>query len=627
LFGPFRIDAEDRILWRDDKEVPLTRKAAETLLFLLENAGHVVEKEALLTHVWPDTFVEESTLAQNILTLRKTLGKQSNGQEYIGTVPKRGYRFEAAVAKEAEGRIFSSVTPKPEKAPVRSWWPWTVATGVVAFVLLLGVAFSLTWHRNPIQRGKIETRVRLAVLPFTNLGGDASQEYLSEGLTEEMITQLGSLNPDRLAVIARTSAMIYRNTSKDARQIGQELNVDFLLGGSVRLEGARIRVSTQLVRVSDQSTLWAANYDRDLRNILALENDVARSVASQIALRLTPEKAAFLEEPHPLDPEAYENYLEARHFWNRRTPETISKAIQLLQRAIARDPAYAQAHAALADCFVIQFIYSQTSGADALRKARAEANKALELDSSRGEPHATLASSYLYDWDFPNAEVEFQNSIRLAPRYATAHQWYAEYLSFMGREQEAITEYNRALEIDPLSSAINVEAALPYYYLGDNDRAIAQLRRTIDLDPYFASAHGHLAMALDAKGIYQEALQECLAAKALGDAPWIEITLGLVYAHLGRTADTRKVLQILKGPPTGGPASGADMLFFALGDTEGTLRGLEKEVAAHNPLLVGLAVNPQYKSLRKHPRFQEILRLIGFPEQLQYKPATGLPGS
>jgi TolB-like protein/DNA-binding winged helix-turn-helix (wHTH) protein/Tfp pilus assembly protein PilF len=614
-FGPFRVDAQDRVLWRDREEVSLTLKAAETLLVLLENAGHVVEKDVLLSRVWPDTFVEESTLAQNILTLRKTLGKQASGEEYIGTVPKRGYRFEGAVAKADEEAIATSVAPAVGQATTSTKLGWRLLSGVAAFAVLAGTGLFALRHRERPQPGPVEARVRLAVLPFTNLGDDPSQEYLSDGLTEELITQLGSLDSDRLSVIARTSAMLYRNTSKDARAIGRELSVDFILAGSVRREGGRIRVSMQLVRVSDQSNLWAANYDRELRNILAVESDVARSVASQISLRLSPEAAARLEEPRPLDPQAHENYLKARHFWDRRTPETIEKAMNLLQQAIARDPGYARAHAALADCFVIRFIYSQTSGADALRQARAEANRALELDPSLGEAHATLAYSYSYDWDFQKAEAEFQNSIRLTPRYATAHQWYGEYLQYMNRQQEAIAESNRALEIDPLSPIINVEAALPYYYMGDYKRAVAQLRRTIDLDPYFASAHGHLARVLDAKGNYQEALQECLAAKVLSDAPWIESELGVIYAHLGRTEDARRILQTFtRNRIVGRSARAPAELYLALGDTERAFSELQQAFADHDPLLAGIAISPRLRPLRSDPRFQELLHRIGFPD-------------
>lgn len=613
-FGPFRFDARDRVLRRDGAELPLTLKAAETLLVLLENAGHVVEKDALLSRVWPDTFVEESTLAQNILTLRKTLGKLSSGEEYIRTVPKRGYRFVATIVKASEEATAAPVAPTIEKRLANARWGRRVIAGVAAFAVLAGAWFFAPRHRGQPPPKPIEARVRLAVLPFANLVGDPAQEYLSDGLTEELITQLGSLNPDRLSVIARTSAMRYRNTSKDVHEIGRELNVEYLLGGSVRREGDRIRVSTQLIRVSDQSNLWGANYDRKLSHILALESDVARSVASQIALRLSPEATARLEEPRPLDPQAYENYLKARHFWSRRTPETIEKAIALLQQAIALDPGYARAHAALADCFVIRIIYNEASRTDALQQARMEANRALELDPSLGEAHATLAYSYLYGWDFQKAESEFQNSIRLTPRYATAHQWYGEYLRFMNRQQEAIAESNRALEIDPLSPIINVEAALPYYYLEDYDRAIAQLRRTIDLDPYFASAHAHLALVLDAKGMYQEALQECLAAKVLGDAYWIEDNLGIIFAHLGDKEHARKILQTFKRNQIGGHLAHVPAeLYLALGDRERALSELEQAFAEHDPLLAGVGVSPQFKPLRGDPRFQQLLRRIGLP--------------
>lgn len=613
-FGPFQIDARDRVLRRDGVELPLTLKAAETLLVLLENAGHAVEKDAIISRVWASTFVEESTLAQNILTLRKTLGKQANGQEYIVTVPKRGYRFEAPVS--VNGEPVSASLPAPrginQVHALRRPWALLVVAGVAALTLTGLIA--LRSRKNP--PALYEQPMRLAVMPFTNLSGDSSQEYLGEGLTEELITQLGSLNPQRLSVIARTSAMRYRNTTKDAREIGSELNVDFLLSGSVRREEDRIRVSAQLVRVSDQSNLWTATYDREFRNILSLENDVARSVASQIALRLTPEGAAHLEEPRSLDPQAYENYLKARHFWNRRTPETIAKAIDLLQQAIAREPSYARAHAALADCFAVGFIYNHISGADDRREARAEANRALELEPNLGEAHAALAYSYFYDWDFPRAEAEFGNSVRLAPRYATAHQWYGEYLRFMNRQQDAIAESNRALEIDPLSPIINVEAALPYYYLRDNERAIVQLRRAIDLDPYFASAHGHLAMALDAKGFYQEALQECLAAKALGDAWYIEDELAVIYAHLGRVEEARAILRTFESHATEkGPALGPSEIYIALGNRDQALVALEQALARHDPTLIGLGVDPRFESIRGYPRFQAVLRRLGLPNR------------
>jgi TolB-like protein/DNA-binding winged helix-turn-helix (wHTH) protein/Tfp pilus assembly protein PilF len=600
------MDAADRVLWRDGVELPLTLKAAEILLALLENSGHVVEKNTLLARVWPGTFVEESTLAQNILTLRKTLGRQSDKGEYIRTVPRRGYRFDSPVSINGEA-IAVAPAVAPEKLPVSSSssMGYRLLIGIATLVVLIVAALVALWFRAKPTSRVAETRMRLAVLPFANLSGDASQDYLSEGLTEEMITQIGSLDPDRLTVIARTSAMAYRNSSRSAHEIGRELKVDFLLEGSVRRGQDRIRVSTQLIRASDESSLWTANYDRELRDILTLEGDVSRSVASQIRLHLSSKQASRLEEARPVDAQAYELYLKGRHFWNRRTPETIDKAIQLLQQAIARDPSYARAHAALADCYVIEPIYRESElETDSLKLAQAEANRALELDPSLGEAHATIAYSYFYEWDFPAAEAEFQKSIRLTPRYATAHQWYAEYLRMMGRQQDAIAESDRALEIDPLSPIINVEAALPYYYLGQNDKAAAQLLRIIDLDPYFASAHGHLCQVYDSSGQYRRALQECLAAKALGDANWIEESLGCAYVHNGQPEKAREILR----------RTHSSTVYVALGDKEGALSELEQSLARREPTLVGLKVDQHLAAIRDEPRFQNMLRRMGFPD-------------
>lgn len=619
-FGPYHLDAKDRVLRKTGEVIPLTPKAAETLLVLVENAGHVVAKEILLQRVWPDTFVEESTLAQNILTLRKALGKQATGQDYIGTVPKRGYRFEAPVVHEPlapSPQTLVQATPAlPHSVPRRFSW---VAAAVIATLLAGSLALGLRRRSPPpapvTAIPSAEKRARLAVLPFVNLGGDPAQDYLSDGFTEEMITQIGQLNPEHLTVIARTSAMLYRGTKKDTHRIGEELGVDYLLDGSVRREGKRIRVSAQLIRVSDQSNLWAANYDRELRNILELQSQVARSIAGEIAVKIAPERAVRLESVRSVDPDAYELYLEGRHFWNRRTPEGIEKAIQLLRQAIARDPGWARAHAALADCFAVEFIYSSVSARELLGQARAESRRALDLDPTLAEAHATLAYAYFYDWDFPAAEKEFQKSFEDNPRYATAHQWYGELLRQTGRQDEAIQESKRALELDPLSPIINVEAALPYYYRGEYEKAAEQLRHTVELDPYFASAHGHLAMVYEQQGRFAEALQESQAAQVLGDAPWIDVEQGVLLARMGRKAEAQKILKKMLQSPRQFAFDSASiaLLQIALGQREKAVATLERAYREHMWQLTGLRVDPRFRAVLGDPRVQQILRGIGFP--------------
>jgi TolB-like protein/DNA-binding winged helix-turn-helix (wHTH) protein/Flp pilus assembly protein TadD len=610
-FGPYRLDPSQRLLFRGSAIVALTPKAVDTLLVLVERHGELVTKEELLNRVWSGTFIEEGTVVRNVSFLRKALGITDNGQEYIETHSKRGYRFVAEVRRVEQHEEMSDKREEPASQPAAissksdvvhrrpGWGVWIPASVIAIFILAVAVTVLLRSRSNGTPRpGKL----MLAVLPFENLSHDREEDYLSEGLTEEMITQLGSLDPERLAVIARTSAIAYRDGHRSAHDIGRELKVDLLLEGSFQRDGDRIRVSTQLIRVSDQSTLWTENYDRELRDVLALESEVARAVASQIALRVAPDQASRLAESHPVDTQAYELYLKARHFWNRRTPESIDKAIDLLQQATARDPSYAPAHAALADCYVILPIYRDSKVIpDSLKLARQEANRALELDPNLGEAHATLAYAYFYDWNFPIAEAEFQKSIRLSPRYATAHQWYAEYLRMMNRQQEAIVESERALEIDPLSPIINDEAALSYYYLGKYDKAAAQLLRTIDLDPYFAVAHGHLCMVYDLTRKYREAVQECLAAKALGDAYWIEASLACAYAHNGQRDKARIILQTVH----------YSEIYLALGNKEAAIAELESSLLRHEPTLVGMRVDPHLAELRNDPRFQAMVHRIG----------------
>lgn len=614
-FGAFRLDARERLLLRDGRPVTLTPKVYETLLALVESAGHLQKKEDLLKRIWPDTFVEEATLAKNIFTLRKILRDDQEIPQFIETVPKSGYRFIGRVRAIVEETGAGTIPGHAELAKKRPRGISALVWAVVVIGALLVVAGYRVWIRSRPETISAANRALLVVLPFENLSNDPGQSFFSDGLTEEMITQIAGLDPGHLGVIARTSAMQYRDRSKSALEIAHELGVDYLLEGSVRRDGEHIRVTAQLIRARDQSHLWAASYDRDLRNVLALQSEIARAVASQVGSRLAPEDVTHRAAERSVDPEAYDLYLKARHFWNRRTSESISKAIVLLQQAIARDPNYARAHAALADCYVIEHIYVAAPGLDALHLAETEASRALELDPLLGEAYATRGDARVFEWRFAAAEADFRKSFQLSPYYATAHQWYGEYLRMMGRQQEAIEESKRALELDPLSSIINDEAALPYYYLGNYDRAIAQLKRTLELDPYFAIAHGHLAMVYDAKGMRSEALLEIKEAKRIGDAPWIELILGVIEAHNGHMNEARRILKTLEGGTLdSSEAIGLTVpLHVALGEKEEALAKLELAIEKHEIEMVWVRVEPFLNPLRGDPRFQEMLRKIGFP--------------
>ncbi len=354
-FGPFQLDPAQRLLFRNGEIVPLTPKAVETLLLLVENRGQLVTKDELLQRIWPDTFVEEGTLVRNVSFLRKALGETPDGHEYIETHSKRGYRFIAEVRElgpDASAKMGAAAeTVEPETAPApRAGSRWI--SGLAMAAILLGIA-AVSWYRSRTANLPADRKVMLAVLPFENLSRDPEQEYFGNGLTEEMITQLGRLEPERLGVIARTSAMQYKDGRKDTRQIAGELGVDYILEGSVRRDGGRVRITAQLIQVRDLSHLWAEDYDRDLRDILSLQSEVARAIAEQIRLKLPPAQTARLRSEAAVNPAAYENYLKGRFFWNKRTVEGHQKAIEYFEKAIALDPTHAPAYAGLADAYAL----------------------------------------------------------------------------------------------------------------------------------------------------------------------------------------------------------------------------------------------------------------------------------
>src|SRR3989475_8860445 len=336
------------------------------------------------------------------------------------------------------------------------------------------MAGSLAWGAFTRYPASAAARVMLVVLPFENLPGEPQEEYLSDGLTEEMITQLGRLHPERLGVIARTSAMQYKNTDKRTDQIGSELGVAYVLEGSLRRAGDRVRISAQLIQVRDQTHLWAESYERDLRDILALQSDVAQAIARQIELKLTPQQQARLARGRPIDPRAYELYSKGRYFWNKRSEEGYRRAIQYFQQAIARDSEYAPAYAGLADAYALlgSMPNVELPRSEAMPRARTAAIKALALDVGLAEAHTSLAFVQLhFDMGVPAAERECTRALQLNPGYPTAHHWYAFWLLAHGRAEEALQEVRAAQRLDPLSLIINTDVGAMLYYGRRHDEA------------------------------------------------------------------------------------------------------------------------------------------------------------
>jgi len=577
----------------------------------------------MLRQVWPGTFVDESNLAQHIFQLRKILEEAPDGRAYIETIPRYGYRF-AQQVQQVPASELSTAAASPALAPV----PWrknprvgrfrqmTFAAAFAALMIAAIFVFA-AWQRRPDPGWAKEDKVRLAVLPFENLSGDAQQEYLSNGLTEEMITQLGNLDPKRLGVIARTSAMQYKDSHKDIRQISRELGVDYILEGSVRRQGDQVRITAQLIQARDQTHLWAKEYDRNFRDILAFQSDVASSVAREIQLRLTPQQASSLAVTRDVDPEAYELYLKGRYFWNKRNEVAYLKAIEYFNQAITRDPQYARAYSGLADAYALlgSWPNAQMPRRVAMPKAKEAALTALKLDDSLAEAHASLAFVEMhYEWNWAESEREFRRAIALNGNYATAHQWFAYWLMVEGRADESLAEIGLARAADPLSIIIRTDGVELLCAVGRYDEAIAQAHEALELDPNFRIAHYFLGVAYIGKQMYPEALAEYRNGVALDDKDdWSRAGLGRVYALTHDRENAEKVLHRLlqDSVEQGDLAMEVAFIYSALGERQQTFVWLEKAYQDREGGLMFMNTTLYFDAVRDDPRFEELARKIG----------------
>lgn len=614
-FGPFRLEPGERQLLLDGRAVALTPKAFEILLVLARQATHLVTKEELLRQVWPDTIVEESTLAKNIFTLRKALGQQPDGADYIETVPKVGYRFAAAVeaAREESGSGAQTPAVVAVKSPIRgrSPWLWTAA------LLCLGAAATglLMHHRRAAQASASTKRTMLAVLPFLNYSGDPKEEFFSDGFTEEMITQLGSLHPDRLGVIARTSAMHYKNTNESIAEIGRELNVDYVLEGSIRRENNRVRISAQLVQVQDQTHVWAANYERDARDVLEVQSDVARQISSHIQTML----GATAVKPARTDisPEAYEAYLLGRYHWNKRNTADLKESVALFRRAIALQPDYARAYAGLADAYLLLGPYDAMTSHQAYGAARAAAQKALVLDDELAEGHASLGFiELLYDWDPAAAEQELRRSLSIDANYSTAHHWLAYDLAAMKRFDEAVAEIRIAEQLDPLSANVAADAGQILYLARRYGPAVAEVQKALDLDPNFSTAHWFMGLLDQQEQRPADAVEEFLRSGPNLQGPDHGLQARNAFRSQGLQGFWRVQLQQLDQAAKRHKVPSFSLAEVAAqaGEKKRAIAELERAVASRHPSSVFLAVEPVFDPLRSDERFTAILRRARLPQ-------------
>lgn len=555
-FGVFEADLCAGELRKQGVKIRLQDQPFQILAMLLERPSEIVTREELQKRIWPPgTFVDfEQGVHNAIKRLREALSDSAETPRFIETVPRHGYRFIGNL--HAGGGLIES----------------------------------------------------LAVLPLENLSGDSEQEYFADGLTEALITSLAKISA--LRVVSRTSAMQFKGIRKPLREIARELGADGIVEGTVLRSGERVRISAQLIDARTDTHLWAESYERDLRDVLSLQDEVARAIASEIQIKLTPQERTHLRSERPVNPGAYEAYLKGRFYWNKRTGEGMKKGAEWLQVAVQSDPTYAPAYAGLADCSGLGGFWGFASPTEGCGKAKIAARQALEIDDS-AEAHASLGWAILhYDFDHIAAEREFRRAIEINPRYATAHQWYGHCLAYVGRRDESIAETSRALELDPLSLIIHISRAGAFWLARNWDNAIADSQRALELDANFTPAHWLLAHGYDGKGLYEEAIvARCRAVEISGRAPVFLAELAGTYATAGKKDEALGVLEELRelSQHRYVMAYWIASIHARLHQKDDAFVWLEKACQERSPWLAWVRVDPRMDYLRADQSFQRLV--------------------
>lgn len=655
-FGPFRLDTAEHLLLRNEESIQLPPKAFEMLVLLVENSGHVLQKNELIEALWPDSFVAETNLTQNIFLVRKALGDERGTPRFIKTVPRVGYRFVAPVNRvwdESDAVVVEShtrerIVVKEEiveheietdedlnnsraaavisRLRQRRWKLGLAAAGVI---VVLGIAafFYQSIATRSMREKKIASIRSLAVLPFVPLDEESRDRYLGVGMAEALITRLGHLQ--QISVRPIGTVQKYADSELDPKLIGREFSVDAVLKGRIQKAGTRLRVSAQLLSARDGTALWTENFEENYADILSLQDEVADHLASQIsAARGEPAKSLWARQ-RPQNVDAYEAYVKGRYFWNKRTADSGRKAIEYFKRSLEIDPSFARGYAGLADCHLLY----ASEAADLLRPLGTFeflVARAIELDDSLAEPHAALAyHKSAVEWDWSGAEKEFERAVALNPNYVTAHHWHAYNLISMGRSREAIAEMERARAIDPVSLIINTDLGHIYYLARQNENALAGLQRALEMDPNFGIARERLGEVYAAQGRYEEAIAELQRARALfgGGAGEIEARLGYVYAASGRKAmaqaELNEITKRNKASQTFGDSATA-LILAALGEKEQAFKVLYEAAKRRDSLMALYKVDPMFDSLRADPRHEDLLRRMNLPNAVQTAKARAL---
>ena len=648
-FGPFVVDLVAGEILKNGLRIRLQEKPLRVLVMLAERPGQLVTREELNKRLWPDdTFVDfETGLNTAVSKLRDALSDRGQKQRYIETIPRRGYRFlgdvkveevggvasqPEAASKSESGSVAIEVTDtvaveEPESVVDAAVNPPTVAArpqfaAIRPYIILFvaaGLAFTswLLWTRFHRANPALAPRTMLAVLPFENLTGDSTEDYISDGFTEEIITELGQMSPDELGIIARTSSMVYKGQQKSISKIASELHVKYVLEGSVRQTDTGFRVTAQLIRADDQTHLWAQDYDRPMGRLVQIQGEVAQAVAREIRVKLTPQTESSFARVREVDPAAYSSFLQGRYNLAKRSGDGLTKAVVSFQDSIAKDPNYAPAYAGLADAYNLLIYYGYPPGREGVALARGAAEKAIQLDPELARGHASLAYVYyMWDWKWQAADQEFKKALELDPNYSTAHHWYAQFLASRGRSVEALAEIDEATALDPQSLIVWTARAYLLYFAGEYRESEMACRRVFSRDPNFLVAHAVRGLALEGEHDEANAILEFQRAIELSHArpaPYLDY-LGHAYAIAGRTTEAAAILSELdQKARTGeaGPAFQAATL-LGLGKKDQAFTALEQGLADGDAAgLIWLRVDPRFAALRADPRFAQLVSRVG----------------
>lgn len=637
-FGAFEAALDAGELRKHGLRVKLSEQPFQILAMLLARPGEIVSREELRELLWPsDTFVDfDHGLNNAVMKLREVLGDSSEHPRFIETLPRRGYRFIAPVElKNAVSNVAAAAqSVVPERAPGNSRLLRKVIEGqrknqfalpriaVLVAAVLAGSALisGITVHYVRgvnASKGKASLSSSLVVLPLENLSGDKEQDYFADGMTDDLIANLAKIRS--LRVISRSTAMAYKGTHKPLPQIANELNVDAVVEGTVMRVGNRVRITAELVQVSTDRHLWADTYESQIGDVLTLQNRVSSAIVDEIRINLTPEDKVRLAKNPSVSPEAYEEYLKGRYYWNKRSGEGFAKAIRYFENATRKDPQYALAYAGLADSYGIigAIMYGSVPAAEAAPKAKAAAVRALQIDPSLAEAQTSLATAkFNYDWDWAGAAEGFKRAIQLDPSYATAYQRYSLYSIAMGRFDDSLEQIKKARDLEPLSISINASFGWRLYLAREYDRSIAQLRDTLEMDPSYGWAHLTLGQAYEQKGQYDLALQELQRAVEIShSSPLMVSALAHAYALSGNQSEARKLLAQLDAQSKKQYVSPfyVAIVYLGLGKNELAMNWLQKAYADRSNGLVFLKVEPELDPLRSDPRFISLLRKLNFP--------------